>query len=149
MKILVLYYSIYGQILKGKQMDRKIMLVVCLLSLAFVLGCEEKQKPASLTNTLKQEQEKELAYSIAGTCEGCDTKMVLDVSPRDLVIARNPGIDNQQLYLTVVDKEGKPMQCCKKPMRIVVRNNGKLALYCPKCGKLKPIAVQGDKVVVE
>jgi hypothetical protein len=149
MKILVLYYSMYGQILKGKQMNRKIMLAICVLSLSLVFGCEEQKKSASEIKEIQQKQAKELEYSIAGTCEGCDTRWTLDVSPRDLVIAENPGIDNQVLYLTVVGKDGKPMQCCNKPMRIVVRNNGKLALYCPSCGKLKPIAVQGDKVVVE
>lgn len=131
-------------------MIRKTMLIVCLLSISLILGCQEKQKPASLEKELKQEQEKELEYSIAATCEGCDSRWALnEETPRDLVIARNPGIDNQQLYLTVVDKNGKSMECCKKPMRIVVENDGKLALYCPHCGKLKPIAVKGDKVVVE
>ena len=122
---------------------------MCALLLSLTVGCQEKQKPDSLVNTLKQEQEKELKYSIAGTCEGCDKTWYLDATPRDMVIAHNPGIDNQQLYLTVVDKTGNPMKCCKKPMRIVVGNDGKLALSCPHCGKLKPIAVKDGKVVVE
>jgi len=130
-------------------MNRKIILAVCLLSLAVVFGCEEKQKQDSLANTLKKTQEKQLEYSIAGTCEGCDTVWDLETSPHDMVIARNPGIDNQPLYLTVVDKAGDPMKCCKKPMRIVVESDGKLALYCPDCGKFKPIAVKDGKVVVE
>jgi hypothetical protein len=130
-------------------MIRKAMLIVCLLSLALVFGCQEGKKSASEIKEIKQEQANELAYSIAGTSEDSDIKWLLDVPPRDLVIARNPGIDNQVLYLTVVDKEGKSMECCKKPMRIVVRNNGKLALYCPHCGKFKPIAVKDSKVYVE
>jgi len=132
-----------------KQMNRKIMLAVCVLSLALVFGCEEQKKSASEIKEIKQEQAQELEYSIAGVSTDDDTMATLDETPRDLMIARNPGIDDQRLYLTVVGKDGKPMQCCNKPMRIVVRNNGKLALYCPHCGKLKPIAVQGDKVVVE
>ncbi len=127
----------------------KIALTMMWLSLFLLTGCQEKQKPASLIDELKQEQQKELEYSIAGTCEGCDTRWALEVTPRDLVIARNPGIDNQVLYLSVFDKEGNPVKCCNKPMRIVVRNNGELALYCPSCGKLKPIAVKDGKVIVE
>lgn len=130
-------------------MKREIALGACLLLLTVIWGCEEKQKPDSLVNALKQKQAGELEYSIAGTCEGCDRVWDLEMSPRDIAIARNPGIDNQQLYLTVVDKAGNPMMCCKKPMRIVVENDGKLALYCPECGKFKPIAIKDGKVVVE
>jgi len=130
-------------------MVRKIILMMCLFFLLSVIGCQDKQKPDSLVDTLKEKQAKELEYSIAGTCEGCNTVWDLETSPRDVVIARNPGIDNQPLYLTVVDKAGDAMKCCKKPMRIVVENDGKLALYCPDCGKFKPIAVKDGKVVVE
>jgi hypothetical protein len=125
------------------------MSIVCLLSLSLILGCQEGKKSASETKEIKQQQESELAYSIAGTNEDSSIKWSLDVPPRDLVIARNPGVDNQVLYLTVVGKDGKSMECCKKPMRIVVRNNGKLGLNCPHCGKLKPIAVKDGKVTVE
>jgi formamidopyrimidine-DNA glycosylase len=130
-------------------MIRQTILIVYILLLSLVLGCQEKQKPASLTRELKQEQKEELAGHIVATCDNCDTRMDLEVSPRDIEIARHPGIDNQVLYLTVVDKEGNPVRCCKNPMRIVVRNNGKLALWCPHCGKFKPVAVKGDKVIVE
>jgi len=130
-------------------MVRKITLIVCLLSLALFLGCQEEKKSASEVKGIKQAQAKELEYSIANTCEGCDTRLALDVSPREIKIAHNPGVDNQVLYLTVVDKENKPLKCCDQPMRIVVRNSGKLALYCPHCGKLKPISVKDGKVTVE
>jgi hypothetical protein len=137
--------------MKGRKMARKIVLMVCLLSLSLllVIGCEEKQKSASQVNTIKQEQAQELAYSIAGVSADDDTKATLYETPRDLMIARNPGVDNQQLYLTVVGKDGKPMLCCKKPMRIVVDNNGKLILRCPHCGKLKPLAVKDGVVTVQ
>ena len=130
-------------------MIQRFVVVACVLSLSLFLGCEEKQKTTSLKNELKQLQAEELEQSIAGINEDDSVRWNLDLDPRDLTIARNPGIDNQELYLTVIGKDGKPMKCCKKPMRIVVRNNGKLGLYCPHCGKLKPIAVKGDKVVVE
>ena len=130
-------------------MIQRFVVVACVLLLSLFLGCEEKQKTTSLKNELKQLQAEELKQSIAGINEDDSVRWNLDLDPRDLTIARNPGIDNQELYLTVIGKDGKPMKCCKKPMRIVVRNNGKLSLYCPHCGKLKPIAVKGDKVVVE
>jgi uncharacterized lipoprotein NlpE involved in copper resistance len=135
--------------LKGEKMIRKAMFIVCMLLIALMLGCQEEKKSTSEVKDIKQTQTKELEYSIANTCEGCDTRMALDVSPREIEIGHNPGIDNQVLYLTVVDKEGKPLKCCDQPMRMVVRNNGKLALYCPHCGKLKPIAVKDGKVTVE
>jgi hypothetical protein len=135
--------------LKGEKMIRKAMFIVCMLSIALILGCQEEKKSDSEVKEIKQTQTKELEYSIANTCEGCDTRMALDVSPREIEIGHNPGIDNQVLYLTVVDKESKPLKCCDQPMRMVVRNNGKLALYCPHCGKLKPIAVKDGKVTVE
>ncbi|MGB8226171.1 MAG: hypothetical protein WCE45_04795 [Sedimentisphaerales bacterium] len=132
-------------------MARKIVLMVCLLSLSLLLvsGCEEKQKSASQVNAIKQKQAQELKYSIAGLSDDGNIKATLYETPRDLVIARNPGVDNQQLYLTVVGKDGKPKECCKKPMRIAVDNNGKLILRCPHCGKLKPIAVKDGKVTVQ
>jgi hypothetical protein len=135
--------------LKGEKMIRNPLFIVCLLSIALILGCQEGKKSASEVKEIKQAQAKELEYSIANTCEGCDTRLALDISPREIEIGHNPGIDNQQLYLTVVDKEGKPLKCCDQPMRIVVRSNGKLGLYCPHCGKLKPIAVKDGKVTVE
>ena len=131
-------------------MARKIMLVVCLLSLSLVLGCQEKQKSASQIDTIKQRQAEELKSSIAGVSEdGISASNFYDISPRDLMIAQNPGIDNQRLYLTVVGKDGKPKECCKKPMRITIDNDGKLALRCPHCGKLKPLAVKDGKITVE
>jgi hypothetical protein len=137
------------EILKGEKMIRKAMFIVCLLSVALILGCEEQKKPASEKKDIKQAQANELAYSIATTCEGCDTRMALDVPQREIKIAHDPGVDNQLVYLTIVDKEGNSVKCCDKPMRIVVRSDGKLALYCPHCGKLKPIRVEGTKVYVE
>ncbi|MHB9069312.1 MAG: hypothetical protein ACYC54_02970 [Sedimentisphaerales bacterium] len=131
-------------------MARKVMLVVCLLSLSLLLGCQEKQKSASQINTIKQKQAKELKASIAGVSEdGIAVSNFYDMSPRDLMIAQNPGISNQQLYLSVVGKDGKPKECCKKPMRITIDNDGKLSLHCPHCGKLKPLAVKDGKVTVE
>jgi hypothetical protein len=130
-------------------MIRKVTVIGCLLSLLLVCGCQEQKKSASDIEKIKQQQAKEIEYSIANTCEGCDSKWALEASPRELEIGHNPGIDNQVVYLTVVDKDGNPLKCCDMPMRIVVRNNGKLALYCPHCGKLKPIAVKDGKVMVE
>jgi hypothetical protein len=130
-------------------MTSKIMLIVWLLSLSLMLGCQEQGKSASEIEKIKQVQAQQIEYSIANTCEGCDTRWSLEASPRDIEIAQNPGVDNQLVYLTVVDKDGKPLKCCDRPMRMVVRNNGKLALYCPHCGKLKPISVKDGKVTVE
>lgn len=132
-----------------KRMIRKAVLVMYLLSLLLVLGCQEKQKPASLIKILKQKQAQELAEQLTATSDWDGySRMVLDIRPRDIVIARNPGIE-QVLYLTVVDKEGKPIECSHEPMRIMVDNDGKLLLKCSRYGKFKPVAVEGDKVVVE
>lgn len=128
-------------------MIKKTLLAMCMLSLVLVLGCQEEKKPASLVEDIKQKQAQELKNSIVATCEGCDTWMGLYVSPRDIVIARNPSVE-QVLYLTVLDDEGNPVTCCEKPMRVHVDGNGKLYLHCPGCGKVKPIEVEGDKVIV-
>lgn len=97
---------------------------------------------------LKLQQAKELSSSIVATCDGCNGLLALEVSPRDMVLAEKPGIE-QRLYLTAIDKNGNEIKCCKKPMRIVVENDGKLGLECLYCGKFKPIAVKDGKVVVE
>lgn len=123
------------------------MLIVYLLLLLLVLGCQEKQKPASLERSLMQQQKNELEEQILATCDDYSTRMTFEATPRDITIARNPGIE-QKLYLTAVDKEGKPI-ACEKPMRIMVDNDGRLLLKCPGGSEFKPIAVKDDKVVAE
>jgi hypothetical protein len=125
---------------------RKVMLVVCLLALSLLLGCQEKQMSASLEKSLKQEQKSQLQSSIAAVCEGCDTRMTLDVPVRDILIARDPTIE-RPLYLTTVDKQGRPVECSKALVRIDV--DGKLILKCLHNGQFNPVAVEDDKVVVE
>lgn len=129
-------------------MIRKTLLIVNILSLMLILGCQEGKKSASFVEDIKQIQSRELKNSIVATCEGCNTYMDFYSTPRDIVIARNPAIDNQQLYLTVTDDEGKMVTCCEKPMRVMVDTDGKLYLYCAGCGKVKPIKVEDDKVMV-
>ncbi len=124
------------------------MLTRCLLagmllsSVLVVLGCE--QTPVSSEERLRHEVQEQLV----ATCDGCDTRMAFVVSPQDIITARDPS-GNKELYLTVVGKDGKPKECCKSPMRVMVDKNGKLMLKCPHCGKLKPISVENGKVVVE
>lgn len=129
---------------------RKITLVVCLLSLSLLLGCQEKQKGASLEKILKQEQKRALEAQIDGAWNGADMRLgsTDEMSPRDLAIAHNPGIE-QELYLAAVDKENNPVECRQGPMKIVVDNDGKLLLECYRYGQFKPVAVKDDKVVVE
>jgi hypothetical protein len=128
-------------------MIKKIMLIVCLVSLFLVAGCQETQKSKSLTEVIKSQQAKDLSDSFVTTCDGYDRLTAMDLTPREIVIARRPGIE-QTLYLSVVDKEGNAVSC-KEPMKIVVENDGKLALECSSFGKFKPIAMKDGKVVVE
>jgi hypothetical protein len=113
-----------------------------MLAFLVVSGCQ--QGPVSSEESLRHEVEGQLVAS----CDGCDTRMIFTVSPQDIITARDPS-GNKELYLTVVDKDGKPVECCHSPMRVMVDENGKLMLKCPHCGKLKPIAVKNGKVYVE
>jgi hypothetical protein len=128
-------------------MAKKILLTICILAAIYFIGCQPKTKPPSLVQDIKEKQEAELRNSIVATCDGCDSFMDLYFTDRDIVIARNPGIE-QDLYLTVLDDEGVPVTCCKRAMQLRVDSDGKLFLYCKTCGKLKPIAVQNGKVFV-
>ncbi|OHB48866.1 MAG: hypothetical protein A2Y10_06335 [Planctomycetes bacterium GWF2_41_51] len=121
-------------------MIKKSAFFVCLLSLFFVIGCQQGQKPPkTVTEQLKDS-------TIATS--GYDTYLSAYFSPDDYFIARDPS-GGRDLYLTVVDKNGKPMECCKKPMKMKLDKDGKAFLKCPHCGKLNPIAVKDGTVVVE
>jgi ssDNA-binding Zn-finger/Zn-ribbon topoisomerase 1 len=129
-------------------MTKKTLLTIYLSSLILIFGCQQQEKkPASLVQDIKEKQAQQIKNSIAATCEGCYGWLDLYFTDRDIVIARNPGIE-QNLYLTVVDDEGVPVTCCKKAMQLRVGADGKLFLYCKTCGKLKPVAVKNGKVVV-
>jgi hypothetical protein len=128
-------------------MSRETLLAIYLSSMVLIFGCQQGNKPPSLVQDIREKQEHELKNSIAATCEGCNSWLGLYFTDRDIVIARNPGIE-QDLYLTVVDDEGVPVTCCKKAMQLRVGADGKLFLYCKTCGKLKPVAVKNGKVVV-
>ncbi len=69
-------------------MMRKVILIVYLLSLLLVLGCQEEQKPVSLEAGSRLGLESQV---VAGCCESC-SRMLTIISPRDIAIARNPGI---------------------------------------------------------
>lgn len=121
----------------------------CLFTILLITGCNQQNQKKNLTPEQKdvRNQALQLKNAIVATCDLCSPFLGWDFTPRDATIARNPGIE-QDLYLTVVDDEGKPVTCCKKPMRLRVDAQGNLALHCGTCGKLKPVAVHGDKVVV-
>ncbi|OHB49428.1 MAG: hypothetical protein A2Y10_14450 [Planctomycetes bacterium GWF2_41_51] len=123
----------------------KAFLVLLLTLIVFLIGCQEK-KP-ELIQTLKEKQARQLRNSIVATCEGCDTWAVEYFTPRDIVIARHPSIE-QEVYLTVLDDEGNPVTCCEKAMRLRVEADGSLSLNCKTCGKLIPIEVRDHEVIV-
>ncbi|HAL44391.1 MAG: hypothetical protein A2Y12_02985 [Planctomycetes bacterium GWF2_42_9] len=125
----------------------KTFLSLYLFALIFALGCQPQTKPPSLVEDIKTKQEKVLRNSIVASCEDCYSWLDMQFTDRDIVIARNPGIE-EDLYLTVLDDEGVPVTCCKKSMQLRVDPNGKLFLYCKSCGNLKPIAVKDGKVFV-
>lgn len=117
-------------------------MVGILLTVLLVASC--KQEPV----TSEQKLYSEFQNQLIATCDGCDTRMVFVVNPDDIIIARDPA-SNKELYLTVVGKDGKPKQCCNRPMRVMLDKDGKLLLKCPHCGKLKPIAVEDGMIIVE
>ncbi|MEN6387050.1 MAG: hypothetical protein ABFD79_17865 [Phycisphaerales bacterium] len=125
----------------------KTLLAIYLSSLILIFGCRQEQKSPSLVENIKEKHSRQIKNSIVATCDGCYDWLGLYFTDRDIVIARNPGIE-QDLYLSVVDDEGVPVTCCKKAMQLRVDPNGKLFLYCKTCGKLKPIAVIDGKVMV-
>jgi hypothetical protein len=129
-------------------MPARILLAAYFSFMILISGCQEEGKPPKLVNKIKQQQADQIKSNIVSYCEQCDSPFT-DVyfTPRDIVIARHPGIE-QDLYLAVLDDEGVPVTCCKKPMRLKVDANGKLFLYCKTCGKLKPVTVIDNKVVV-
>jgi hypothetical protein len=98
-----------------------------------------------LIEVIKSQQAKDLSGGVDTTS---NIWMAAELSPRDVAIARRPGIE-QTLYLPVVDKEGKEVNCSRESMKVVVENDGKLALECSSFEKFTLAAVKDGKVVVE
>lgn len=123
-------------------MVTRTILIALFAIMLLAAGCN--QTPIASEPTLYEQ----LKNQIVATCDGCDTRMAFVVSPDDIITARDPSGGNE-LFLTVVGPDGKVKECCKKPMRLKLDEDGKAILKCPHCGKLKPIAVRDGKVFVE
>lgn len=121
--------------------------VFYLMLFVLAAGCEQQTKSPELVETLKEKQAGQIKNSFAAASDRYDAWILGYFTPRDVVIAKNPGIE-QEVYLTVVDDEGVPVTCCEKPMRVRVEADGSLSMYCKTCGKLVPIEVKDHEVVV-
>lgn len=123
-------------------MVKKATLAVSLLALFLVLGCQEEQKaPNTVTQQLKD-------HTVATDREYNNNYLSLYFTPDDYFMAKDPS-GGRDVYLTAVDKDGKPIVCHKAPMKMMLDKDGKAYLKCSHCGKMKPIAVKDGKVVVE
>ncbi|OQA02600.1 MAG: hypothetical protein BWY69_00978 [Planctomycetes bacterium ADurb.Bin401] len=127
-------------------MNKRIIYFFCLTLFISAAGCRT-QESTELAETLKEKQARQIQNSFAAASDRYDAWILGYFTPRDIVIAKNPGIE-QEVYLTVVDDEGNPVTCCEKPMRVRVEADGSLSLNCKTCGKLVPIAVKDHEVVV-
>jgi len=74
-------------------MIRKVMLMVCLLSLFLIFGCQGEQKSVSPEKSLNLKQKAESAEQIVEAHDGCYHRMTTYVSPRDIATATNPGFE--------------------------------------------------------
>jgi len=128
--------------IEREKMARKRVLIVCLFASLLIIGCEESQKTTKDTVT-QQLEESALEASGYG-----DSYLSLYFTPDDYFIAHDPS-GGKDIYLTAVDKDGKPVVCHKAPMKMMLDKDGKAYLKCSHCGKMKPIAVKDGKVIVE